>query len=72
MPAPLSVDPPRAITAIEEGDLDARLLMLIVAARVTSALEAANDIAESDTKTVIACSGMCTDTKDSERLAPIT
>ena len=71
MPAPRSVDPPR-VAVVEEGDLDARLVMLIIAARVTSALEAANDIAEPDTKTVIPCSGMCTDTKESERLAPIT
>ena len=71
MPAPRSVDPPR-VAVVEEGDLDARLVMLIIAARVTSALEAANDIAEPDTKTVIPCSGMCTGTKESERLAPIT
>ena len=72
MPAPVSADASGARVAIEERDLDARLVMLIIAARVTSALDAMNDMVESDTKTVIACSGMCTDTKDSERLAPIT
>jgi hypothetical protein len=72
MPAPLSVDAPGTAAVIEERDLDARLVMLIVAARVTSALEEMDRTAEPHTKTVIPCSGMCTDGKGGERLAPIT
>ena len=72
MPAPTSVDAPAAAAVIEERDLDARLVMLIVAARVTSALDEIVRTAELDTKTVIPCSGMCTDARTTERLAPIT
>ena len=73
MPAPPSVDARDAAAAvIEERDLDARLVMLIVAARVTSALDEIVRTAEPDTKTVIPCSGMCADPKAGERLAPRT
>ena len=71
MPAPVSVDVP-APAVIEEGDLDARVVMLLIAARVTSALEEQARTAEPDTKTVIPCSGMCADGTPRGRLAPIT
>ncbi len=72
MPAPGSVDAPGAPALVRERDLDARLVLLIVAAQVTRALEEKIPTAEPDTKTVIPCSGMCADITRSERLAPTT
>ena len=48
MPVPASVDANGALRAIEESDVDARLVMLIVAAIVTSALDESGSTDESE------------------------
>jgi hypothetical protein len=66
MPAPISVDVHRRAGVIGERDLDARLVMLIIAARVTSALEAIDGTADSDPNRVTTPAGA----GDSLRPAP--